>query len=57
MTRKIVQLIEGHENRSKTYHTGTPDFKFLREPKGSQKTEDSISEKEEMLYLNPKREP
>jgi hypothetical protein len=57
MTRKIVQLIEEQENRSKTYHTGNPDFKVLRVPEDSQKTEASISEKEEMLYLNPKREP
>jgi hypothetical protein len=57
MTRRIVQLIEEQENRSKLYHTRNPDVKVIRTPEDSQKTEVSISDKEEMLYLNPKKEP
>jgi hypothetical protein len=57
MTRRITQLIEEQENRSKLYHTRNPDVKVIRTPEDSQKTEVSISDKEEMLYLNPKKEP
>jgi hypothetical protein len=57
MTRRIAQLIEEQENRSKLYHTRNPDVKVIRTPEDSQKTEVSISDKEEMLYLNPKKEP
>jgi hypothetical protein len=50
-------LIEEHENRSKLYHTRNPDVKVIRTLEDSQKTEVSISDKEEMLYLNPMKEP
>jgi hypothetical protein len=50
-------LIEEQENRSKPYHTRNLDVEVIRMPKDSQKTEVSISDKEEMLYLNPKKEP
>jgi hypothetical protein len=56
MTRRIVQLIEEQENRLKLYHTRNPDVKIIRTPEDSQKTEVSISDKDEMLYLNPKKE-
>ena len=57
MTRRITQLIEERENRSKPYHTRNSDVEVIRMPEDSQKTEVSISDKEEMLYLNPKKEP
>jgi hypothetical protein len=57
MTRKITQLIEEQENKSKLYHTRNPDVKVIRTPEDSWKTEVSILDKEEMLYLNPKKEP
>jgi hypothetical protein len=50
-------LIEEHENRSKLYHTRNPDVKVIRTTEDSQKTKVSISDKEEMLCLNPEREP
>jgi hypothetical protein len=50
-------LIEEQENISKPYHTRNPDVNVIRTPEDSQKTEVSISDKEEMLYLNPKKEP
>jgi hypothetical protein len=41
----------------KLYHTRNPYVKVIRTPEDSQKTEFSISNKEEMLYLNPKKQP
>jgi hypothetical protein len=57
MTRRIAHLIEKQENRSKLYHTRNLDVKVIRTPEDSQKTKVSISDKEEMLYPNPKKEP
>ena len=50
-------MIEEHENRSKLYRIRNLDVKVIRTPEGSQKTKFSISDREEMLYLDPKKEP
>jgi hypothetical protein len=57
MTRRIMQLIKEQENILKLYHTRNPDVKIIKTPEDSYKTEVSISYKDEMLYLNPKKEP
>jgi hypothetical protein len=57
MTRRIAQLIEEKENISKQYHTRNPDVKAIRTREDTQKTKVFISDKEEMLYMNPKKEP
>jgi hypothetical protein len=51
MTKRITQLIEEQENHSKPYDTRSPDV----EAKATQKDEISTSDKEEVIYLNPRR--
>ena len=45
MTRKIAQLIEEQENRSKLFDTSNPDVKAVGTSKGSWKTEVPILDK------------
>jgi hypothetical protein len=45
-------LVEEKENLSKTYDTRSPDV----EAKATQKDEISTPDKEEVIYLNPRRE-
>jgi hypothetical protein len=52
MTKRIAQLIEEQENRLKPYDTRSPDV----EAKATPKAEISTPDKEEVIYLNPKRE-
>ena len=52
MTKRIAQLIEEQENRSKPYDTRSPYV----EAKATQKDEISTPDKEEVIYLNPRRE-
>jgi hypothetical protein len=52
MTKRIAQLIEEQENRSKPSDTRSPDV----EAKATQKAEISTPDKEEVIYLNPRRE-
>jgi hypothetical protein len=56
MTRRIAYLIEEQENRSKLFNTRNPDVKAVRKLEDSQKTEVPISDKEEVLILNPRKE-
>jgi hypothetical protein len=57
MTRRITQLIEEQENRSKLLHTKGPDEEAIRTLEDPQKTEVPISDKEEVLPMNPRKEP
>jgi hypothetical protein len=57
MTRRIAQLIEEQENRSKLFHTRDPDVEATRTLEDPQKTEVPIPDKEEILPLSPRREP
>jgi hypothetical protein len=52
MTKRIAQLIEEQENRLKPHDTRSPDVKAKDTPKAKISTPD----KEEVIYLNPKRE-
>jgi hypothetical protein len=52
MTKRIAQLIEEQENRSKPSDTRSPDV----EAKYTQKAKISTPDKEEVIYLNPRRE-
>ena len=52
MTKRIAQLIEEHENHSKPSETRSPDV----EAKATQKAEIYTPDKEEVIYLNPRRE-
>ena len=52
MTKRIAQLIEEQENRSKPSDTRSPDV----EAKATQKAEISTLDKEEVIYLNTRRE-
>jgi len=52
MTKRIAQLIEEQENRLKPHDTRNPDVKAKDTPKAKISTPD----KEEVIYLNPKRE-
>jgi hypothetical protein len=49
MTRRIAQLIEEQENRSKPLIVRGPDVEAERMSEGSQKTEAHVPEKEELL--------
>jgi hypothetical protein len=55
MTRMIAYLIEEKENRSKLLNTRDPDVEAARTLEDSQKTEVPISDKEEVLILNPRK--
>jgi hypothetical protein len=57
MTRRIAQLIEEQENRSKLFRTRDPDVEATRTLEDPQKTEVPIPDKEEILPLSPRREP
>ena len=56
MTRRITQLIEEQENKSKLFDTRSPDVKVARELDDSQKIEVSVSYIEEVLFLSLRRE-
>jgi hypothetical protein len=56
MTRKIAQLIEEQENRSKLFDTRDPDVEAARTLGDPQKTEVLTPDKEEVLPLNPRKE-
>jgi hypothetical protein len=56
MTRRIAQLIEEHENKSKPLIVRGPDVEDERMSEGSQKTKAHIPEKEELLPLGLRRE-
>jgi hypothetical protein len=56
MTRRIVQLIEEQENISKLFDTRSLDVKAARSLEDSQKIEISVSNIEEVLPLNPRKE-
>jgi predicted ATP-grasp superfamily ATP-dependent carboligase len=56
MTRRIMQLIEEHENKSKLFDTRIPDVKVARELEDSKKIEVSVSDIEEVLPLSLRRE-
>ena len=50
-------MIEEQENISKLFNTRGPDVKSTRTSEDSQKTEVPIPDKEEVLPLNPRKEP
>jgi hypothetical protein len=52
MTKIIAQLIEEQENHSNPYDTRSPNV----QTKATQKAEISTPDKENMIYLNPRRE-
>jgi hypothetical protein len=52
MTRRITQLIEEQENRSKLLRTGDLDIEVARTEEYFQKTEVPIPDREEVLPLN-----
>ena len=56
MTRRITQLIEEQENRSKLFDTRSLDVKTARTLEDSQKNEVPTLDKEEVLLLNPRKE-
>jgi hypothetical protein len=56
MTRRIAQLIEEQENKSKLFDTRSLDVKATRELEDLQKIEVSVSDIEELLPLNLRRE-
>jgi hypothetical protein len=56
MTRRIAQLIEEQENRSNPLIIRGLDVEDERMSEGSQKTEEHVSEKEELLPLGFRRE-
>jgi hypothetical protein len=55
MTRKIAQLIEEQENRSKLFDTRDPDVEAVGTSEDSQKTELPIPDKEKVLPLSPRK--
>jgi hypothetical protein len=57
MTRRIAQLIEEQENRSKLFRTRNTDVEATRTLEDPQKTEVPIPDKEEILPLSPRKEP
>jgi hypothetical protein len=52
MNKRIAQLIKEQENHLKTYDTRSPYVKA----KATQKAKISTLDKEEVIYLSPKRE-
>ena len=56
MTRRIVQLIEEQENRSKLLRTRDLDVEVARTREDLQKTEVPIPDREEVLPLNLRKE-
>jgi hypothetical protein len=52
MTKRIAQLIKEQENHLKPFDTRSPDVKA----KATQKAEISTPNKEEVIYINPRRE-
>lgn len=56
MTRRIAQLIEEQENKSKPLIVRGSDVEAERMSEGSQKTEAHVLEKEELLPLGLRRE-
>jgi hypothetical protein len=56
MTKRIVQLIKEHENKSKPLIVRGPDVKAKRMSEGSQNLEAHVPEKEELLPLGLRRE-
>jgi hypothetical protein len=52
MTNRIAQLIEDKENRSNPSETRSPDI----EAKATQKAEIYTPDREEVIYLYPRRE-
>jgi hypothetical protein len=56
MTRRIAQLIEEQENRSKLFDTRSQDVKATRTLEDSQNIEVSVSDIEEVLPLSLRRE-
>ena len=50
-------MIEEQENRSKLFDTRSPDVKAARTLEDSHKIEVYVSDIEEVLPLNPRREP
>jgi hypothetical protein len=56
MTRRIAKLIEEQENKSKLFDTRSPDVKVARTLEDSQNIEVSISDIEEVLPLNSRKE-
>jgi hypothetical protein len=56
MTRRITQLIEEQENKSKLFDTRSPDVKVARALEDSQKIAVSVSNIEEVLPLSLRRE-
>jgi len=56
MARRISQLIEEHENRSKLVVTRNIDVEVARTLGDPQKTELLTLDKEEVLPLNPRKE-
>ena len=56
MTRRIAQLIEEQENRSKLFDTKDPDVEDVGTSEDSQKIEVPIPDKEKVLPLSPRKE-
>jgi nitrogen-specific signal transduction histidine kinase len=56
MTRRIAQLIEEQENRSKLLRTRDLDVKVARTQEYLHKTEVPIPDREEILLLNLRKE-
>jgi hypothetical protein len=56
MTRRIAQLIEEQENRSKLFDTRDPDVKAVGTSEDSQNTEVPIPKKQKVLPLSPRKE-
>jgi hypothetical protein len=56
MTRRITQLIEEHENRSKLLRTRDLDVEVARTQEDSQKIEIPTPDREELLPLNLRKE-
>jgi hypothetical protein len=55
MTRKIAQLIEEQENKSKLPDTRSPDVEATGTSEDIQKAEISTPDKEEVIHLNPRK--
>ena len=56
MNRRIAHLIKEQENRSKLFNTRNPNVEVARTLEDSKETEVPISDKEEVLPWNPRKE-
>jgi hypothetical protein len=56
MTRKITQLIEEQENRSKMFNDSNPTVEVKRTLENPQNIELPIPDKEKVLSRNPREE-